>query len=162
MKQKSRFIIIIALLSFNLVPLRAQEAVATAAGNFTGSGGSVSYTVGQVAFSAFSSANGSVTQGVQQPYEISVISAVENTDEITLKWIVYPNPARNMIKLSIESADFDNMSCRLFDIKGNLIQEMKVESEETEISMYNLVPSVYFLKVIKNNRELKTFKIIKY
>ena len=162
MRHKIRLFIIIALLSFNLVSLRAQEAVGTAAGNFSGSGGSVSYTIGQVAFSAFSATNGSIIQGVQQPYEISVITSAENTDEITLKWLVYPNPARNTIKLSIESADFDNMSCRLFDIKGFLIQELKVEGEETEISLNSLTPSIYFLRVIKNQKELKTFKIIKY
>jgi len=162
MKHKNKLIIIIALLSFNLVPLPAQETIGTSAGNFTGTGGSVSYTIGQVAFSAFSATNGTVIQGVQQPYEISVITSAENSEEITLKWLVYPNPARSTIKLSIESADFDNMSCRLFDIKGNLIQDMKVEGEETEISLNNLTPSIYFLRVIKNQKELKTFKIIKY
>jgi hypothetical protein len=161
MKQKSTLIIIIAVLSFNIVALQGQETIATSAGNFTGSGGSVSYTIGQYAYSSLSGTNGSVVQGVQQPYEISVVTAVEETEEITLNWIVYPNPTRNTIKLSIESSDFDNMSYRLFDNNGKLIQDVKVESEETEISMYNLVPSIYFLRVIKNKKELKTFKIIK-
>ena len=162
MNQKSKLIIIMAVFGFNTVRLHGQETTAASAGNFRGSGGSVSYTVGQVAFSTISGTNGSVIQGVQQPYEISVITAVENTEGINLNCIVYPNPTRNTIKLSIESPDIENMCYRLFDIKGNLIQEMKVESEETEISMHNLVPSVYFLRVIKNKKELKTFKIIKY
>jgi hypothetical protein len=162
MKHNCNLIFIFALLSFNLAPLAAQETIATSGGSFTGSGGSVTYTIGQVAFSAFSGTTGTITQGVQQPYEISVISSVENTEEITLKWLVYPNPTRNTIKLSVDSPDFDNMSCRLFDLRGNLIQDMKVESEETEISLNNLAPSIYFLRVIKNQRELKTFKIIKY
>jgi len=162
MKQKSKLIIILAVFGFNIVPLHGQEAISTSGGNVHGSGGSVSYTIGQVAFSSISGTNGTVVQGVQQPYEISVISAVETTDEITLNWIVYPNPTRNNIKLSIESLDFDNMYYRLFDNNGILIQEMKVESDETEISMHNLVPSIYFLRVIKNKKELKTFKIIKY
>lgn len=161
MKQKSKLLIIIALISYSIVPLQGQESIATSAGNVVGSGGSVSYTVGQVAFSAFSGTDGSLIQGVQQPYEIYVITAVENTEEITLDCVVYPNPTRNIIKLAIESPDFDNMYYRLYDIKGRLIQEMKVEGEETEISMYNLVPSIYILKVIKNKKELKTFKIIK-
>jgi hypothetical protein len=161
MMQKSGLIIIIAVLGFNIAALQGQESIGTAGGNVTGSGGSVSYTIGQVAFSILSGTNGSVVQGVQQPYEISVLTAVENTEEITLNCIVYPNPTRNTIKLSIESPDFDNMCYRLFDINGILIQDMKVESEETEISMHNLVPSIYFLKVIKNKKELKTFKIIK-
>jgi hypothetical protein len=161
MKQKNILIIIITVFSFNIVALKGQETIATSAGNFTGSGGSVSYTIGQVAYSSLSGTNGSVVQGVQQPYEISVVTAVEETEEITLNWIVYPNPTSNTIKLSVESPDFDNMSYRLFDNNGKLIQDVKVESEETEISMYNLVPSIYFLRVIKNKKELKTFKIIK-
>ena len=161
MKHTIKLIIIITVFSFNIVRLQGQETIATSAGNFIGSGGSVSYTIGQVAFSTLFGTNGSLVQGVQQPYELSVITSVENTEEITLNCIVYPNPARNIIKLAIESIDYDSMFYRLYDIKGLLIQEMKVESEETEISLHNLVPSIYFLKVIKNKKELKTFKIIK-
>ena len=161
MKQKTKLIIIIAAFSFNIVLLHGQETIATSGGNFTGSGGSVSYTIGQVAFSTVSGTNGSIVQGVQQPYEIFVITSVENTEEITLDWIVYPNPTENTIKLSVDSPDFDKMFYRLYDIKGRLIQDMKVEGEETEISMNNLVPSIYILKVFKNKKELKTFKIIK-
>jgi hypothetical protein len=161
MKHKSILIIILAVSGFNVAALQGQESVAASAGNFTGSGGSVSYTIGQVAYSALSGTDGSVVQGVQQPYEISVVTSVENPEEITLNWIVYPNPTRNTIKLSIESPDFENMSYRLFDNNGKLIQDMKIEREETDISMNNLVPSIYFLRVIKNKKELKTFKIIK-
>lgn len=161
MRKKSRLIIIIAVVGFNIVPLQGQETVTTSGGNATGNGGSVSYTIGQIAFSTLSGADGSVVQGVQQPYEISVLTAAENTEEITLNCIVYPNPTRNTIKLSIESLDFDDMICRLFDINGTLIQEMKVRSDVTEISMNNLAPSIYFLRVIRNKKELKTFKIIK-
>jgi hypothetical protein len=161
MRQKSKLIIITAVFCFNIVLLKAQETITTSAGNFSGSGGSVSYTIGQVAFSTFSGSNGSVVQGVQQPYEITVVTAVENTEEITLNCIVFPNPTSNSIKLSIGSPDFDNLRYRLYDINGLLLQDEKVESEETEISMKNLVPSMYFLKVIKNKKELKTFKIIK-
>jgi len=161
MWRKNKLIIIIALFSFNIVLLQGQETTTTSAGNVTGSGGSVTYTIGQVVFSSVSGTNGSIVQGVQQAYEIAVLTAVENTEDITLNCIVYPNPTRNTIKLSIESPDLDNMSYRLFDIHGLLIQDMKVEGEETEISMTNLAPSIYFLKIIKNKKELKTFKIIK-
>ena len=161
MWQKIKIIIIIVLFSFNIFLLKGQETTATSGGNVTGTGGSVSYTIGQVVFSTVSGTNGSIVQGVQQAYEIAVLTAVVNTEDITLNCIVYPNPTRNTIKLSIESPDIENMSYRLFDIHGLLIQDMKVESEETEISMTNLAPSIYFLRVIKNKKELKTFKIIK-
>jgi hypothetical protein len=141
--------------------LLGQETITSTGGNATGSGGSVSYTVGQIAFSTFWGANGSVIQGVQQPYEISIVTGVEATKEITLNCIVYPNPTRSIIKMSIESFDFEKMSYQLFDINGILIQDKKVENKETEISMKNLVPSTYFLRVIKDKKEVKTFKVIK-
>lgn len=138
-----------------------QETITSTGGNATGRGGSVSYTVGQIAFSTFLRANGSVIQGVQQPFEISIVTGVEATKEITLNCIVYPNPTRSIIKLSIESFDFEKISYQLFDINGILIQDKKVENKETEISMENLVPSTYFLRVIKDKKEVKTFKVIK-
>lgn len=162
MKHRSRLIIIIALFLINYSTVHAQETVAAAGGNFSGSKGSVSYTIGQVAFTTVSSTNNSIIQGIQQPFEIFVVTAIENTSDITLKWIVYPNPTRNSVKLSIGAGDFDKMHYRLFDINGSIILDNKIESEETEIIMSNLIPSIYLLRVIRNEKELKTFKIIKY
>jgi hypothetical protein len=161
MNRKYKLIILAAAFGFNIVLLHGQETIATTEGNFSGNGGSVTYSIGQVAFSAYSATNGSVIQGVQQPYEITVLTAIENTEDITLKCIIYPNPTSGSIKLSIGSPEIENMRYRLFDINGLLLQDAKIESEETEISMNNLAPSIYFLKVTKNKKELKTFKIIK-
>ena len=52
------------------IATQAQEAVSAAGGNASGSGGTASYTIGQVAYTTNSSASGTITQGVQQPYEI--------------------------------------------------------------------------------------------
>ena len=161
MKQNNKLLIIIAAFSFNIVALQAQETVTTSGGNAGGGGGSVSYTIGQVAFSTLSGTNGSAVQGVQQPYEISVVTSVEDPEITGIDCIVYPNPATNTIKLSIASPDLNNMRYRLYDIKGVLIQEMKVENEETDIPLVKLAPSTYILRVIRNMKELKTFKIIK-
>ena len=46
-------------------------------------------------------------------------------------------------------------------MNGKLIESKKVENNETSIVMSNLVPATYFLKVIQDNKEIKTFKIIK-
>jgi len=144
-----------------VMTIDAQNTITTTGGNVSASGGSVSYTVGQIANGTLSGANGIVTQGVQQPYEISVVTAIRNTEDINLKCIVYPNPTSGIAKLVFESPDFENLRIRLFDINGVLLQDKKVESRETELSLENLSSSVYFLKVIKNNQEVKVFKIVK-
>jgi hypothetical protein len=154
------FLVIICCCGF-CTPLQGQETIPASGGNANGSGGSVSYTVGQILYSTISGTNGTVAQGVQQPYEISVVTVIRSTEEISLECLVYPNPTSGLTKLVFKSPDYDNMRFRLYDINGVLLQDKKVESMGTEISMENLSSSVYFLKVIKDNLEVKVFKIVK-
>src|SRR5665648_315019 len=103
MKQKRKIICIMFLCSLYIASLQGQETISATGGNATGSGGSVSYTIGQVTYHNLSGSNGTVAQGVQQPYEISVVTAIINTREITLECTIYPNPTRGIVRLVIES-----------------------------------------------------------
>lgn len=58
------------LSGLGLAALQAQQTVPATGGVATGSGGTVSYTVGQVADTTQTGSGGTVTQGVQQPFEI--------------------------------------------------------------------------------------------
>lgn len=153
---------ILSLLVFCLclVIVQGQSTIPASGGNATGSGGSVSYTVGQVTYQTFEGTTGTFAQGVQQPYEISVVTAIENTEGIILEYKVYPNPAHGFIKLTIKPFDDGNFRYRLHDLNGILLKEKNIESEETEISLESFNPSMYFLKVLKDNQEVKVFKII--
>ena len=139
--------------------LHAQSTIPASGGNATGTGGSVSYSVGQIIYTTNLGTGGSVAQGVQQPYEISVVTSLKNTEGISLN--IYPNPTKGIVKLIIRTKDFDNLKYQLYDLSGILLQDKKIDTEETEISMGNLMQSIYFLKVLSGNKELKTFKIIK-
>ena len=145
---------------FNIV-IQAQNTIPATGGNATGTGGSVSYTVGQITYQTISGTNGIVNQGVQQPYEISVVTSIRNTEEINLKCFVYPNPTGGITKLIFESPNFENLEIQLFELNGRLLLDKKVESKETEISLENLSSSIYFLKVYKRNSEVRVFKIVK-
>jgi hypothetical protein len=54
-----------------------------------------------------------------------------------------------------------NFSYQLYDLNGKLLENKKLEKCETIISMDELARSVYFLKVIDNKTEVRTFKIVK-
>ena len=149
------------LLSIGGVRLRAQEAIPASGSNATGSGGSVSYTVGQVFYSTQTATNGSIAQGVQQPYEISVVIGIEEAYGINLICSVFPNPTNNMLTLKVENYNTENLNYQLYDISGKLLETKKVESIQTEISLKEFKPASYFLKVNENAIEIKTFKIIK-
>ncbi len=141
--------------------LHAQEAIPASGGNASGSGGSVSYSVGQVVYSTNTGINGSEAQGVQQPFEISVVTGLEEAKGINLVVSAYPNPTTEFVKLKVESEKLKDLSYQLYDMNGKLLECKKVEGNETNIVMSNLVPATYFLKVIQDNKEIKTFKIIK-
>ncbi len=134
--------------------------ISTAGGNATGTGGSASYSVGQLVYTTATGATGSVAQGVQQPYEINVISGIEDIYGIDLL-MAYPNPAVNFLTLKIENNELSSFSYQLYNISGSMIRNAKVTSIETTISMSDLTPSTYFLRILVDNKEVKTFKIIK-
>jgi hypothetical protein len=155
-----------ALLFFviELTGLKAQEAIPASGGDASGSGGSVSYTVGQLVYTTNFGASGSVAQGVQQPYEISIVVGIEAACGINLSVLAYPNPTTDLLLLKVDASttlSIQSLSYQLFDMNGKLVHSKKIESSETSIAMSNLVPAIYFLKVLQSKKEIKTFKIIK-
>lgn len=154
----------VLLLGIGLTGVHAQEAIPATGGNASGSGGSVSYSVGQVVYTTNTGTNGSVAQGVQQPYEISVVTGIEEAKGITMQCSAYPNPTTDFVKLKVDastSLSIQSMSYQLYDISGKLLERKKLEGSETSIVMSNLVTATYFLKITDSNKLVKTFKIIK-
>jgi hypothetical protein len=141
--------------------IQAQETITASGGNATGNGGTVSYTVGQVAYTTNKSTTGIVTQGVQQPYEILVVTGLEEANGISLEFLVYPNPTSDFLMLKIENYDLKNLSYQLFNVNGSLLQNDKIVNKETVIKTEDLPPAAYYLRIIDNQKEIKTFKIIK-
>ena len=149
------------LLGFGLTGLQAQTSVNAIGGDATGSGGSVSYSVGQVVYTTNNGTNGSVVEGVQQPYEILVVTAIKEAKDINLSVSAYPNPTTDYLTLEVKEFELANLSFQLYNITGKLLQSKKITGNQTSIVMSNLAPAMYFVKVIQDNKEVKTFKVIK-
>ena len=157
---KQKIIILICVIAF--VNVQAQETIPTSGGEANGSGGFVSYTVGQTVYTTNTGTNGnSVAQGVQQSFEISEVTGVEKAKSISLIISAYPNPTTNYLILNVENYETVNLQYQLFDINGKLLQTVKATNNETQIKMSNLTPANYFVKVLDNKKEIKVFKIIK-
>ncbi len=161
MRYKKLVISALSLLILGLTDLQAQQVLTTSGGNATGGSGSVSYTIGQIVYTTNANSNGSVAQGVQQPYEISVITGIESAKDINLICSVYPNPTTDFLTLKVENYDKEYLSYWLYDFNGNLLLNKKVEANVCSVSMQNLLSGTYILKVTDNNKVIKTFKIIK-
>jgi hypothetical protein len=161
MRHKRLKLSAVLLLGLGLIGLQAQESVYATGGNASGNGGSVSYSVGQVTYQIHTGTNGSVAEGVQQPYEISIITAIEEAKDINLSVRVYPNPTADYLTLEVKEFELSNLHFQLYDINGKLLQNDKITSNRTSIAMSNLNPASYFVKVIQGNKEVITFNIIK-
>lgn len=136
--------------------LSAQENTVASGGKATGSGGSVSYSLGQVVYSTNIGTNGSVSQGLQQPYAVSTTVGINET---SIQLNAYPNPTTNNLTLTTD--DSESLSYQLFNIQGAEISSKTLNSKTSNISLEGHPPATYFLKVIKNNEVIKAFKIIK-
>jgi hypothetical protein len=160
MKYRILKLITLFLLVAGLSGLHAQESVNATGGDASGSGGSASYSVGEIVYTTLPGTGGSVAEGVQQPFEISVVTGLEQIN-INLTFSVYPNPTTGYLNLEVETDNWIDLSFQLFDIQGKLLDTEKITSIQTSIDMSFFVSGTYFVKVTHHDKEIKTYKIIK-
>jgi len=136
--------------------LFSQSNTVASGGDATGTGGSVSYTIGQIDYQTSSNANGTVSQGVQQPYEIYPLGIKENA----ILMSIYPNPTTDILKLELSS--IDQISYQLVDAKGKILINKAVTELKTDIEMKIYASGTYFLTLLKSNTKIESTKIIKH
>ena len=148
------------LLSASSINLYGQNSTIVSGGEATGTLGTISYTIGQVNYILATGSEGTVAQGLQQPFEILTVTGIKETF-ITLSAKVYPNPTIEYVTLNIQNTDLKKMSYMMFDVQGKLITKQKITAYKTTIGMSELKPGIYVIKILNNQKEKKTFKIIK-
>jgi hypothetical protein len=157
-KTKSILVLVTTLLLGYSV--QAQNSVNSSGGDATGSGGTLAYSVGQVVYTTNADASGTVSQGVQQAYEIFTLKVKEPIRNISLS--VFPNPTVNHLNLQISDYNQEKLSYFLFDLQGKLIKNGKIRAKQTQISTSGLPSATYILYIRnKNKQNLQSFKIIK-
>lgn len=160
MKKNTAKFLIAFILCLVMSDLHAQESVLSGSGSASGDG-TVSYSVGQVFYLTKSGTDGAITEGIQQPFEILIPIGIDNDKGITLECLIYPNPVNRFVKLKIENHEIINLSYQLYTMNGLLLQNMKIESDETFIPMEDLAKATYILKITENGKTLNTFQVIK-
>ncbi len=160
MKYKKQLLILMLLGGF-FSTAQAQDASAATGGEATGAGGTASYTIGQPMYQTNTGGGLTEVQGVQQPYEISVVTALNDIEGISLLFSAYPNPTNNQLNLRIEKYPTKGLFYQLTDVNGKILQSKKIENELTEISLSSYASASYFLSVSQNNQLIKSFKILK-
>ena len=159
-KNKSRPILLLTagLLWAGLA--QSQESANASGGDATGSGGTVAYSIGQVVYTTNTDASGTVSQGVQQAYEIFTVGIKET--ELNILLTVFPNPTSDNLSLQISDYNNEKLSYQLFDMQGKLLNNGQVTAQQTQINTASLPSATYFINVVnQENKKVQSFKIIK-
>lgn len=151
-------IVCFATVLFNCV---AQQSPTASGGDATGTNGSVSYSVGQIVYLTSSGSNGSISEGVQQPFEISEVLGSEDFSNLITDIKIYPNPSTDVLTLNLINQDNLELDYQIIDNNGKLLTSDKIIANETNIDVAALPSSIYYLKITNVNKEVKTYKIIK-
>ena len=156
---KSRPIALLAAgLLFQLA--QAQESANASGGDATGIGGTVAYSVGQIVYTTNKSTNGSVTQGVQNAYEIYSTGVKEA--ELNISLMAFPNPTTKNLTLQISDYNNEKLMYQLFNMQGKQLSNGRVIAQQTQINMNSFPPATYFVNVVnQESKKIQSFKIIK-
>jgi hypothetical protein len=150
----------INLMFFWFCNVYSQNNTITTGADASNTNGSISYSIGQIDY--VSSDNGStfINQGLQQPFEIVTLSGNEILN-ISISAEVYPNPTANNLIISLQNYNYENLTYKLFDVRGREIINGIISNSETIVNMQPYASATYVLKISKKNKEIKSFKILK-
>lgn len=138
----------------------SQSNIVSAGGDASSSSGSVSFSIGQVDYVQASSASGSISLGVQQPFEFFQIIGVEELGR-ELNISAFPNPTSEFVQIQLDG-NISNLQLHLYDAIGNLIQATNMNAIQVTLDLSSFSNGIYYLRVLNaENKQVKTIKLIK-
>ncbi len=153
----SKFFVTGALLLFTYAVI-AQNVVVPAGGDAANDDVSISYTVGQVVYSTTVNDHHYIIEGVQQPFEIDVVtSSGADYEEVVCN--IYPNPTN--AHLTLEVSTLTNCSYVLVNGKGQRLLQGSIKEHPVSLNLKLYPQGTYFVNVLSENQSVKTFQIIK-
>jgi hypothetical protein len=151
--------ILLFMLSFGIYT-QAQQTTDCAGGNASGTGGSVSYSIGQIFYQYDSDITGNISQGVQHAYEVYSLGIFESN--LNLNVSISPNPSTELLTITITESKSENLIFKLCDMQGKVIFSGDINSPHTTINMSRIPAAMYYVNIeTTENQILQSFKIIK-
>ncbi|PZX92312.1 hypothetical protein DOS84_15995 [Flavobacterium aquariorum] len=147
----------------NLDTLSADETSATTYQWMTCNGGIYANLTGETNQSYTAMVVGSYSvevtkNGCTQRSTCFDITTLGNKDfDFNSKLSVYPNPFNDVISISLDSS----AKMEIYDILGQTIYSKKINSGTTSLNLSNNANGMYLMKIITENNQSKTLKILK-
>jgi hypothetical protein len=155
MKTAAIFVFLVAL----ALGVIAQQAVVSSGNYHENSAGSVSWGLGETVIQTFSTENAIITQGFQQTR--LTITSVSEMPGLSFSVTAYPNPTHNFVNLKVERENVEDIKYDIYDLNGRVVLKGIMESNPAQINFSDLRPGVYIIRLTENNKELKSFKVVK-
>jgi hypothetical protein len=135
-----------------------QNALSSTGGHIKSTGGSTSFTIGQVAYVLKKGTGSYLNEGVQQVFtkKTTPIEELVYLKEVQL----YPNPTQETFNLIISTKEDVQIRYTIMDYLGKEIRNGNILSEKSEISLRDLPSGNYFIS-LKSKKENRIFKIVK-
>ncbi len=144
-------------------PLLAQQGVVSTGGDIPSAAGSVAFSIGQTAYQVIDGETGSVHQGVQQPYNFTIVGIEDLREDIVIR--LFPNPAQSSVYVQLTSptpaSNQEQMTARLFSFDGKLILEQTLKDDVNTIPIDQLNAALYLLQVWQGNKFIKSYSLTK-
>jgi hypothetical protein len=137
----------------------AQQVLSSSGETGQNNSGSISYTLGELVIATQTNGTNTITQGFHQTQII--VTAVQELSDPGFSISAFPNPTNDFVILKIEKGEYRNIEFALFDALGKFLVKEKLTDTEQKVSFEQLNPGNYFIKILKNRTEIKTFKIVK-
>jgi hypothetical protein len=154
---RTLYIFAVFLICQNLI---SQELISTAGGNYANENTQVSWSIGEPICETMGQNNTFLGQGFHQT-SLRILNSLPNSKTEDFAIEVFPNPTSKSIKLLIGKDISSSYSYVIYNTKGEMIEKKIIRSNETIIDFEKLASTIYILKIIKSNNELKTFNIVK-
>ena len=153
-------LIILALLCTTPLFSNAQESVNAAGGDQNSTSGSISFTIGQIDYVSVSNNDHTLTLGVQQPYEIFVLSISPFVLDFTIS--AFPNPTNQFLNVHILGFSEQRLTYKIHDLSGKTHLFGSLDSDYTIVDLQSLSDASYIISIYDaNNQFLQSFNIIK-
>jgi hypothetical protein len=134
----------------------AQQLILCNGGEANGSGGTASYSVGQVFDMSISNNNYTIQEGVQQTYKVNTDGLLEMSTNL---FSIYPIPTSEFITIELKSKDFE-FEYYVISTEGSLVDKGIISPQNSIINLADLKTGEYHV-VCKSDKQFFKSKIIK-
>lgn len=137
----------------------AQQAVVPAGGEGSGQGGTVSWTIGQVADLMVEGGGGTVGAGVQQPFE--ALPTTVDAERAPIGPTVWPTITNDVVHVDLGDPAARSVRMIILDEAGRPVLEQRAQQAVAEVRLAALAVGRYILHLVKDGRPVGTFDLIR-